>query len=250
MRWFNLFLVILATLVASLSYSIFATPKNKIKTNKSNNMTQIHTFVFNHFHQNTYLLSDDTKECVIIDPGCFFDEEKQALKDFIEKQGLKPVKILFTHCHLDHAFGARYVFTTWPGISIVANRGEEIFITEAQKHASRFGVQMEQPPLIGNFINDGDTLTFGNTTLTAIHVPGHSPGSICYYNADQAFMITGDVIFEQSVGRTDLPGGSTEQLITGIKTKIMTLPDNTVLYPGHGNSTTVGNEKRNNPYIR
>lgn len=211
---------------------------------------QIQTFVFNHFGQNTYLIIDETTSiCAIVDPGCFFDEEKQKIKNYIQNNNLSLQKIIFTHCHLDHAFGAKFISKEFSPIEIFAHKNESIFIEDAINQSLRFGISMEQPPKITNFVNDGDEVSVGSLSFKAIHVPGHSPGSICYYNAPNNVIFCGDVLFSGSIGRSDLPGGNHQQLITGIKEKLMSLPDNTKVYSGHGPTTTIKIERDTNPHL-
>lgn len=211
---------------------------------------QIQTFVFNHFGQNTYLVIDEqTKECVVIDPGCFFDEEKQKLISYIQTNKYILTKIVFTHCHLDHAFGARSIANAFPNIGIYAHKNESVFIDDAINQSLRFGITMEQPPKITNYVSDGDIVEIGSHKFFAIHVPGHSPGSICYYNAEHKVIFCGDVLFAGSIGRSDLPGGNHEQLIEGITKKLMILPDDVTVYSGHGPTTSILVERDTNPYF-
>jgi len=210
----------------------------------------VYTFTFNHFGENTYLLIDDSGSAAIVDPGCLFDEEKQAVLAFLEQHNLSLKMILFTHCHLDHAFGANFIHEQFPGIPVYGHEAETIFITDYERQAARFGLTMEQPPMITNFLADEQTVSIGNSTLVALHVPGHSPGSICYYSKADAFVIAGDVLFANSIGRTDLLGGNHQQLIASIHAQLMHLPGNTTVYPGHGPTTTIGAEKQTNPFLR
>jgi len=209
----------------------------------------IHTLPLNPWQVNTIILSDETNECVIIDPGCFNAEEEQQLSDFISENGLKPVRLLHTHLHLDHVFGTRYVAEKY-GIRPEAHPDDEFFIAFTKDYASQFGASIEQnPPELGNYLNESDTVSFGNTTLKVIHVPGHSPGGIAFYNENEGVLIAGDVLFRESIGRTDLPGGDFDTLISNIKSKLFILPAETIVYPGHGPSTTIGHEKENNPFL-
>lgn len=212
-------------------------------------MATIKIFPVNHFSENTYIIYDDTKECVIIDPGCYFDDEKKTILSFIEENNLILKKVLYTHCHLDHFFGAKFIKKNFETVPFAAHKTESVFIENAHDHANRFRITIEQPPALDVFIEDGDIIKFGNTELKAIWVPGHSPGSICYYNAEDNFLICGDVLFNGSIGRTDLQGGDYDLLIKGIKTKLLTLPDSCVCYSGHGPNTTIGNEKKSNPFL-
>jgi len=211
---------------------------------------EIKTFVFNHFGQNTYMIIDDVeKKCAVVDPGCFFDNEKEELKAYIIDNGLTLEKIIFTHCHLDHAFGAAFLYKEFPVSEIVGHKEEKLFIDDAINQSLRFGIRMEQPPSITNYITEGAIIKVGSIPFFAIHVPGHSKGSLCYYNADNKVIIVGDVLFSGSVGRSDLVGGDHNTLINGIKSKLMVLPEDTVVYSGHGPSTTIGTEKFSNSYL-
>ena len=208
-------------------------------------------FQFNHFGQNTYVIHDEsTLQSAVIDPGCFFDIEKQELKSYILTNNLQLEAIIFTHCHLDHAFGAAFIKQEYPHISIYAHKEENFFIQDAIGQGLRFGISMEQPPPITHFISDGSIIEIGNSKLYAIHVPGHSKGSLCYYNAEEHFLIAGDVLFAGSIGRSDLPGGSHETLVQGIISKLLILPEHTVVYSGHGPATTIGKEKTSNPFLQ
>jgi glyoxylase-like metal-dependent hydrolase (beta-lactamase superfamily II) len=211
---------------------------------------EIKAFTFSPFAENTYLLYDATKEAVLIDPGCYFDDEKKELSDFITENDLKLTTVLYTHCHLDHAFGSKYISETYKGIEFWGNEAEKIFIDSAKAHAQSFGLQMEQPPALNKYIVEGDCITFGTTELHTICIPGHSPGGLCFYNKEQGDIIPGDILFKGSIGRSDLPGGNQNQLIEGIKKKLLTLPDFVIVYPGHGDYTTIGNEKALNPYLQ
>ena len=201
------------------------------------------------FPVNCYVLWDDTKEAVVIDPGCFYEEEKQALKKFILTNELNVKHLLNTHLHLDHIFGNPFMLKEF-GLSAEANKADEYWIDEAPKQSRMFGFQLQEEPVpLGKYLHDGDIITFGHTKLEAIHVPGHSPGSIAFYNKKNGFAIVGDALFAGSIGRTDLWGGNQEVLVAAIHDKLLSLPDETVIYPGHGPETRVIDEKFNNPYL-
>lgn len=212
---------------------------------------KIKTFVFNHFGENTYVVSDEsTKKCAIIDPGCFFDQEKQELKNFILSENLQVECILFTHCHLDHAFGARFATQEFPQAEICAHKNEQIFIDDALNQGLRYGINMEQPPHITRYINEDDVIRIGEIELQVIFVPGHSPGGLCFYSAKEDILFSGDVLFQNSVGRSDLIGGNHDLLIEGIVQHLLCLPNETVVYCGHGHTTTIKNERETNNFLR
>jgi hydroxyacylglutathione hydrolase len=211
---------------------------------------QIKTFVYNSFQENTYLLYDETKECIIIDPGCYRKEEKKELEEYISSNGLHPVKSVFTHCHIDHMLGASFLDQTYPGITFEAHKEENIFIENYKIFELMVGMHMEPPPALTGFLKEGEPVQWGTSSLETIHVPGHSPGSICFYSREQDFVIAGDVLFSDSIGRTDLPGGSMETLVSGIRAKLFSLPGSCVVYSGHGPSTSVGREKQYNSFFQ
>lgn len=211
-------------------------------------MAEVQKFVFNPFQENTFVVYDDTKECVIIDAGCYSEEEREQLDDFIAEKKLIPRFVINTHCHVDHIFGNAYVTSKY-SIPIVAHEADDFLNKEAKNHALTFGLSIGEVPSIDKFITDEEFIEFGNTKLKVIHVPGHSPGGVAFYNSESNFIIVGDILFDGSIGRTDLPGGNYDQLITGINEKLFTLNDDLVVYTGHGNETTIGKEKATNPFL-
>lgn len=211
---------------------------------------KIKTFEFNMFPVNCYVIWDETKEAVIIDPGCFYDEEKLTLKNFIINNGLTVKHLLNTHLHLDHIFGNPFVTQEF-NVQAEGNKADEFWIDEAPRQSRMFGFQLRETPMpLGKYLHDGDLIQFGNTTLEAIHVPGHSPGSLVYYSRKDNCLFSGDVLFQGSIGRADLTGGNFDELIDRITKRLFVLPDNTVVYPGHGAPTTIGAEKAENPFFR
>lgn len=209
----------------------------------------IKRFEFNMFPVNCYVLWDETKEAVILDAGCFYPEEQEKLKNFIRSNELQVKYVLNTHLHLDHVFGNAFVKREF-GLRPTACQKDEFLLPKIADYCHQFGFQLnEEPPTLGGYISDGDEITFGHTTLKALHVPGHSPGSIAFYNAKDACVFSGDVLFRGSIGRTDLDGGNPQQLINSIRTKLLTLPEETIVYPGHGEPTQVGYEKMYNPFF-
>lgn len=212
-------------------------------------MIKIDVIPLNPWQENTFILSDETNECVIIDPGCLSVAEQGQLVEFIQSNSLKPVALLHTHLHLDHVFGTRFIAEKY-NLQPQAHIGDEFLIDQTKNYAVQFGVQLEDnPPPLGNYLTEEETVNFGQSSLKVLHLPGHSPGGVAFYSAKDNFVIAGDVLFRESIGRTDLPGGDYETLISGIQTKLLTLPDETVVYPGHGPSTSIGHEKSNNPFF-
>ncbi|MBS1510585.1 MAG: MBL fold metallo-hydrolase [Bacteroidetes bacterium] len=212
-------------------------------------MLKIASFVFSPIQENTYLLYDEFKNCAIIDPGCYFDAEKEQLVGFIEKNDLKPILLLNTHCHLDHVFGNKYIAETF-GLVAHIHEKELPLLQMAPTAALMYNMPFDNYTGELVYFKEGDTVTIGNDILTVIEAPGHSPGHVCFYCKVQGFLIGGDVLFNRSIGRTDLPGGNHAQLINTIKEKLFTLPDETVVYSGHGPHTTIGEEKLYNPFMQ
>lgn len=213
-------------------------------------MTKVKIFTFNNFQVNTYLLYDDSKEAIIIDPACDSDEEFNALSDYIAENELKLKAVVNTHGHIDHIVGIDKV-TSHYKVPFSINKEDEFLLDAdtARQSAMLFGFSLETPPVPDTFINNEDKIEFGNSVLKAIHVPGHSPGSIVFYCEESKFVVVGDVLFSGSIGRTDLPGGSYETLISGIKTRLMNLPGDVKVYCGHGPFTTIQQEHDTNPFL-
>ena len=210
-------------------------------------MIAIQSFVFNAFQENTYIISDETKECVIVDPGCYDEEEKKELSDYISENQLKVRILLNTHCHIDHILGNEFVKTKY-STKLFIHQTEE-FVLNAQKVlAPHYGFNRYQEARPDGFLSEGDVIEFGLQKFAVLFVPGHSPGHIAFYNEKEKVVFAGDVLFQNSVGRTDLPGGNHNTLIDSIHRKLFTLPDEVTVYPGHGDETTIGVEKRTNPF--
>lgn len=208
------------------------------------------TFIFSPFQENTYVLYDDTKACVIVDPGNFSPDEDEQLEMFIFKNELKPEYIIQTHNHLDHLFGARNVAEKYQ-IPLACHADDVEWIQHFKATCAGYGLEMdENPPMPARFLTHGEIFTFGDSQLEVIHVPGHSAGGVAFYNQADGLLFCGDILFQNSIGRTDLPGGSHEQLISGIKEKLWVLPDETQVFSGHGPSTTIGVEKITNPFLK
>ncbi|MCB2197552.1 MAG: MBL fold metallo-hydrolase [Bacteroidetes bacterium] len=211
-------------------------------------MTKIKTFVFNPFQENTFLLYDETNECIIIDAGCNEEHEFEAIDKFIEENNLILRSIVNTHCHIDHIMGNAYLVNKYK-VPSVAHKDDMPLLERSNDMALAFGFKVEEPPVPNQFVTEGEKITFGNTELEVKHVPGHSPGSIALYCETESFVIVGDVLFTGSIGRTDLPGGDYDTLIASINDKLFTLPADTEVYPGHGEKTTVAHEKSTNPFF-
>lgn len=211
---------------------------------------KIEVFVFNPIQENTYVVIDDTtNKCGIIDAGCRSRMEKVKLKKFIEQNGLTPVALLNTHLHFDHIYGNKFILETY-GLKTYASPKDQFFIDTFIDQLNIFQMPAdEQAPEIGTKIKEGDVIEIGSIKLQVIETPGHSAGSICFYAKEQNVCFTGDTIFKQSVGRTDFPTGSQREIMESITGKLLRLPDDTILYPGHGESTDVAWEKLNNPYL-
>lgn len=212
-------------------------------------MLHVKSFTFNPVAENTYVLYNEHKQCCIIDPGCYFPEERDGLKTGIEKAGLEPVLLLNTHCHLDHVFGNKFVFDTW-GLTLHIHELERPVLDFAPQSGQIWQLPFDHynGPLV--YLVPGENLKIGEDLLEILFTPGHSPGSVSFYHAAGGFVIGGDTLFNGSIGRTDLPGGDFDSLIQSIQTQLFTLPDETKVYSGHGPVTTVGLEKMNNPFVK
>ena len=212
-------------------------------------MLQLHSFEFSPIQENTYILYNEHKECIIIDPGCYFEEERNEMRDFITAHQLQPKLLLNTHCHLDHVFGNKFIAETY---------GLKLHIHELEKplleYAPVSGLKYEMPfdNYIGDllYLKEGDKLQLGEDELKVLFTPGHSPGSISFYCQQQSFVISGDVLFQRSIGRTDLPGGDHATLLKSIQEQLFSLPENTIVYSGHGFKSDIGTEKRLNPFFK
>jgi hydroxyacylglutathione hydrolase len=210
---------------------------------------KVKSFTFNQFQENTLVVYDNTKECLIIDPGCYSENERTELRTFIMSEGLKPVKLINTHCHIDHVLGNKFVSELWD-LELYIHK-EDLPVLENVKDISGFfGFEnYERSPSPKHFLAQGDTLNFGDSSFDILFTPGHAPGHICLLSKKDGFIIAGDVLFNGSIGRTDLPGGDYDTLIESIKTKLLPLDENTIVYCGHGPSTSIGKEKMNNPFL-
>ena len=211
-------------------------------------MFHIKSFTFSPIQENTYIIYNETKEAIIIDPGCYFDEERDTLKDFLLQNQLKPILLLNTHCHLDHVFGNKFIAEEY-NLTLKSHPLEKQVLEMAVASGLMFNLPFDN--YTGEIIPlvEGNIIKLGEDTLRVIEAPGHSPGHICFYCKEQGFLIGGDVLFQNSIGRTDLPGGNHKQLIKNIKEKLFILPKDVVVYSGHGPETTIGHEIINNPFL-
>ncbi|AZB18335.1 MBL fold metallo-hydrolase [Chryseobacterium indologenes] len=212
-------------------------------------MLQIQGFVFNFASENTYILYNENKNAWLIDPGNMNAQETQAIDNFIKENGLNIQKILLTHAHIDHVLGLQWAFDTFK-VPVSLHKDDHEVLNMLQASGIRFGMKIDPVKVDIEYVKEGDELELDGEKFTIYHVPGHSPGSVVYHNDQQKFMISGDVLFEGSIGRTDLYKGNYEQLIDGIKTKLFVLDDATQVFSGHGNPTTIGFEKQYNPFLK
>lgn len=215
-------------------------------------MLKVKVFAVNPFREAMYVLSDDTKECIIIDCGVQTELEKERLGGYIESKSLKPVMALNTHCHVDHVLGISYLKKQY-NIPFYASEYDAELLVGATSHAMMYGIEVDEP-IVSNIDNDLsklETITFGNTTIEVIPTPGHSKGSVSFFHRESGFLFTGDTLFKGSIGRTDLQGGDYSELMTSIITRIIPLAEevNVTVYPGHGDHTTIAEELMSNPFI-
>ena len=211
-------------------------------------MLTVKQLTFSPFQENTYVIYNEQGWSAIVDPGCYFPQERTELSGFISKSGLEPKYLLNTHCHLDHVFGANFVNQTY-GLSMHLHQLEKPVLDRAPESGQKWGVPFE--PYSGSlqYLKEGDTVEIGEDLLEVVFTPGHSPGSISFYCPKQQFILSGDVLFRRGIGRTDLPGGHYETLEQSILEKLYVLPDETIVYSGHGPATSIGYEKLHNPYV-
>lgn len=210
-------------------------------------MLRIKKFTFNPFGENTYVLFDDSKECVVIDPGCYEKAEQQELTAFIDSNQLVVKMLLNTHCHIDHVLGNAFVKRKF-NVGLFINAIEEPLLRAVKSYASNYGFFQYEDSVADGFLTEKDVVAFGEQKLQILFVPGHSPGHIAFYDEASKILVGGDVLFENSIGRTDLPGGNFNTLINSIHEKFFTLPDDVTVYCGHGEETSIGFEKRTNPF--
>ncbi len=209
----------------------------------------VQSFTFNPFQENTYIISAENGDCIIIDPGCFDRQEQKAFQDYISAQHLKPVRLINTHCHIDHVLGNAFVARTY-GLELEIHKGELAVLQAQEMTANMYGVPYEISPVPTSFLEEGDNVELEGRQLKVLFTPGHSPASICLYCAEEGWIIAGDVLFHESIGRTDLPGGDHQTLLNSIRTQLFVLPNETIVYPGHMQSTKIGYEKMFNPFLQ
>ncbi|MDR1198050.1 MAG: MBL fold metallo-hydrolase [Prevotellaceae bacterium] len=210
-------------------------------------MIKLLELLFNPIEENTYIVYDETNECIIIDAGCSNADENKILQKAITDKNLKPAKLICTHGHFDHIMGNSFVCETY-GIKTYIHKSEISNFERASSYGSYFGVSVVPPPIPDYFVSDGDEIKFGNSLLKVIFTPGHTCGGICLYSAADELLFSGDTLFAGSIGRTDLPGGDYDALMNSIK-KLMQLPDSTNVFCGHGPKTSIGYEKLTNPFV-
>jgi hydroxyacylglutathione hydrolase len=212
-------------------------------------MLSIQTFVFNPFSENTYVVSDGSGEAVIIDPGCYEAEEQDELDQYIQSRGLVVKYLLNTHCHIDHVLGNYYVKKKYQ-VPLLIHAGEENVLRAVKTYAPNYGFGAYQETTADAFLKEGEKISLGNTQWDILFLPGHAPGHVGFYDPAEKVIFSGDVLFHRSIGRTDLPGGDYDTLIQSIQQKMFALPEDVVVYCGHGATTTIGEEKQSNPYCR
>jgi glyoxylase-like metal-dependent hydrolase (beta-lactamase superfamily II) len=211
-------------------------------------VTNISRLVFNSFGVNTYILSDSNGKCLIIDPACSGAQEENRLATFISDNKLEPIGMINTHFHIDHILGNTFVCDTY-NLRPQCHDQSRLLWESASEYGLVFGFKIENLITPADFLNEGDTLNFGNSEVHILYTPGHADGSICLVNHTDRYVISGDVLFRDSIGRTDLPGGNYDTLHESISSKLFTLPDDYKVHPGHGPETTIGYEKINNPFL-
>lgn len=211
-------------------------------------MLQIKKFTFNPFAENTYVVSAPNQECIIIDPGMINHDENQQLEEYIQTQSLTPIQLLNTHCHIDHVLGNQFVSKKY-GLQLQAHQSETTILEMASSTASMYGLPYTPSPEISEFLDETQRVKLGDFQFDILFTPGHSPGSISFYCAEAGVLISGDVLFKRSIGRTDLPMGDFETLISSIRTQLFRLPQEVIVYNGHGPETNIGEEMQYNPFL-
>ena len=211
-------------------------------------MIQVQSFTFNPFYENTYVVFDESKDCIIIDPGQYEQKEEDAIEAFITENDLNPSLLVNTHCHIDHVLGNQHVKNSY-GIPLAIHPLDKPTLESVKIYAPNYGFPAYQEATPDTYLEEGNTIQVGNQTLDILFVPGHAPGHIALVHKTQKICLSGDVLFQKSIGRTDLPGGDFDTLISSIKNKLFPLDSDMVVYPGHGPTTTIGEEKLQNPFL-
>lgn len=209
----------------------------------------IHSLTLNPFQENTYIIPAPSGRCLVIDPGCMEAHERRALVDLITDHHLSPARLINTHCHIDHVLGNRFMADTY-GLGLEIHEGEHVVLTSGTMVAGMYGLPYDVSPEPAAFLREGDTVELDGLSFIILFTPGHSPASICLYNEEEGYVIAGDVLFRESIGRTDLPGGDHQTLLRSIRENLLGLPKDTIVYPGHGPETTIGYEIMFNPFLR
>ena len=214
-------------------------------------MIIVKTFVFNLLQENTYVVSDESKECVIIDCGAYYDQERDALTNYIEENGLKPTHLLATHGHFDHNFGIDTVYNTYGLLVEIAEEDGPLVSNLPKQFQEMIGVPLRREyPSVGRYFGKDEVIRFGNHELKVLKTPGHSRGGVVFHCEEEHIVFTGDTLFKMSVGRTDFDGGSYTELMHSLQNVLAPMPADTIVYSGHGPKTTIGEELRHNPYLQ
>ncbi|MBZ0199842.1 MAG: MBL fold metallo-hydrolase [Ignavibacteriaceae bacterium] len=212
-------------------------------------MIKLKRFVFNPFAENTFLLWDEeTRETMIVDPGCSNRTEENELESFIFANKLLVKFLINTHCHIDHIIGCKFIADKYKPVYLIPKEDEPL-LQNGKTQAAMFGIKLNEPPKPDDYLSEDKVLFLGSTSPKLLFTPGHTPGEYCLYFGEEKLCLTGDVLFQGSVGRTDLWGADTVALMNSIRTKLYTLPDDVVIYPGHGETSTIGDEKKSNPFV-
>lgn len=212
-------------------------------------MLIVKKFVFNIFYENTYVIWDEaTKECAVIDAGCSNKAEEGEIETYLNMHELAVKYLINTHCHIDHVIGSKFIKEKYNPLYMIPKLDLPL-LERAETQAAAFGLSIEAPPRPDKFITADDTIRIGNSEMKFLDTPGHTPGEVCVYFSKEKFCMTGDVLFQKSIGRTDLWGANYESLINSINTQLLTLPDDTLIYPGHGDCSKIGIEKKENPFL-
>lgn len=209
---------------------------------------KIKLFVFNAFQENTFVISDPEGKAMIIDPGCNTPSENETLRSYIREKNLRPLAVILTHGHVDHILGVPFCCAEW-SIPVWIHRDDVGLYSQAPVYGQVFGLKVNSLPEPDKYIDEGEKLQCGEITLEILHVPGHSPGGIAFYIPEEHVLFPGDILFNGSIGRTDLPGGNHQRLVDGIRNKLLVLPGETIIWPGHGPATTIEDEKSGNPFL-